>query len=95
MSTLITTTPVTATYQSYQLGTYTDMINALSYINTHGGYFGSVTLTPNAVWQLIIQSNNPNQAMTQTALIGDYVVIKNGNIVSVVAQANYASQFSP
>lgn len=92
MASLITTTPVTATYQSYQLAAFTDMAAAMNYIKA-GGYYGSINLDPSGNWTMTIQHQSQNTSMT--ALIGDYILIKNNSIVSVVPQAQYASQYSP
>jgi hypothetical protein len=100
LSALVSLTPVTATHQGFQIQAPADMLTALQYISPGGGLnstaYGGVVNSQNVngtvTWNLLI--NNSQANTSQTAHIGDYIVLTNNSIVNVVPQASFASLYT-
>lgn len=100
MSTLTTLTPVTATIQGFQIQVPADMLTALQYISpsgglnstAYGGTINSQNTSGAATWTLLV--NNTQSNTSQTAHIGDYIVLTNNSIVNIVPQASFASLYT-
>lgn len=79
----------TETLQAYQLTSADDMYTALEYLSTKG-YGGHINCTPGTpVWTLGLTNN----VTSQTAAIGDWIVVKNGTYAEVVPAAQAASLY--
>jgi hypothetical protein len=100
MASLVTLTPITATIQGFQIQVPADMLTALQYISPSGGlnstaYGGTVNSqnsSGTATWTLLI--NNTQANTSQTAKIGDYIILTNNSIVTVCPQASFASLYT-
>lgn len=90
---LVNLTRETETLQGYQLTSSQDMVAALEYLSA-GGYTGTVNITKpgsTVVRQMWLQHVSSNTS--QSANVGDWIVIKNNAIATVVPQAQFASQY--
>jgi hypothetical protein len=85
---LINVTRKAEALQAYQLTTVDDMFAALKFLATKG-YGGHINCTSGTVWTLGIQSGN----VSQSAVIGDWIVIKNGTYAEVVLASQAASLY--
>jgi hypothetical protein len=90
-------TPVSTTYQGWQLLTPQDMHDALEYL-TPRGYTGTVSSLTNANgstdWQFIlIASGNAPQAAQAIAAINDWVIIENDTIATVCPAAYFDARY--
>lgn len=100
MSSLVSVTPVNATHQGFQIQAPADMLTALQYISPGGGlnsaaYGGTVNsqnVSGTVTWTLLI--NNSQANTSQTAHIGDWIVLTNNSIVNVTPQASFASLYT-
>lgn len=94
MSSLIPITRQPDSLQGYQLTAPGDMIAALDYL-AGAGYSGNISLSLNGAtknYQLWI--NSKDQSNSQSALIGDWIVIKNNATASVVPAAQFPSLYT-
>lgn len=91
MSQLIDLTQQVQTLQGYELATPDDMMAALKYLQG-GGYTGSINLSESGAWQMWLQRTASNTS--QSALIGDWIVIENNAVARVVPAAQFPNQFS-
>lgn len=89
---LINVTRQAETLQAYQLNTPDEMMAALKYIS-QGGYGGHINCTPaTAAWTLGI--SNSTQSVAQSAVIGDWIVIKNSAVAEVVTNAQFVAMYT-
>jgi hypothetical protein len=94
---LVTITANAVTLQRYQLVAYTDMITALNYLVTLAAspYTGIVQVTNPAgtpIWSMNLY--NTKQNTSQTAYIGDYIILQNNTTATVCPAAQYASLYT-
>ena len=90
---LVNITRKPSTLQGYQLATPADMTTALDYLKTRG-YSGSISQTKsagNTVWTLTLQSDTGSNG--QAGVIGDWVVIENDAVASIVSAAKAAQLY--
>lgn len=90
---LVTITRKPSTLQGYQLTSPADMTTALDYLKTRG-YSGSVTQSKSGattIWTMTLQSDTGSNG--QSGLIGDWVVIENDQIASIVPAAKAAAMY--
>lgn len=81
--------------QGYPLNAVADMTIALDYLKTRG-YVGNVTLfnsggTPS--WLLTLQLSSGGPGSVATGVIGDWVVIENDSIATIVPAAKAAALY--
>lgn len=91
---LITITRQPDELQGYQLTSPESMIAALAYI-AQGGYSGNINRATSGgvtTWTMWLQS--PIQNTSQSAKIGDWIVIRNNSIASVIPEANFAALYN-
>jgi hypothetical protein len=95
MAGLVPITRKTETLQAFQLTSQTDMVTALDYLG-NGGYSGSITLglTSTGTKQYQMWINNPGQSNSQNAVTGDWIVIANNTVATVVPAAQFANLYS-
>lgn len=94
MSELITVTRQADNLQGYQLTNAADMVAALQYLSA-GGYTGHINCAStegSAVWTMGLQS--PGQNVSQSATIGDWIIIKNNAVASVVPAAQFTQLYN-
>lgn len=79
------------TLQAYQLTSSDDMYTALEFLSTKG-YGGHINCTPDGqTWTLGITDS----VTSQSAALGDWIVIKNGAHAEVVPQAQAGALYQP
>jgi len=92
---LETLTPVSATYQGWQLISAQDMHAALEYLTTKK-YTGTVSAFTDAAgvvtWQLVLSSVSPQSAQSIAAL-NDWVIIENDTIASVCPAEHFDARY--
>jgi hypothetical protein len=98
MSSLVGVTQKSASLQGFQILTYTDMQTALAYIggisgSTYGGQINMQNNNGTLTWTLLI-NNSASTSQSPTAVIGDWVILTGGTIVSVCKQANFATLYT-
>lgn len=94
MSELVGLTRAADTLQGFQLAAPEDMIAALKYLSA-GGYTGHINCATDSgtpVWAMGLQS--PGQTTSTSAVIGDWIIIKNNAVASVVLAAQFAQLYS-
>lgn len=91
MSELIDVYALPATYKAMPLTTYTDMADAIEQMGPLG-YTGNMSKDATGAWQMWFSSNMNNGSFT--AKIGDYIIVKNGSIVSSVPAATAGALYS-
>lgn len=91
LSELVNLTQQVQTLQGYQLAAPEDMMAALKYL-LGGGYTGSINCSDNGAWQMWLQ--RPTTNTSQSALIGDWIVIENNAVARVVPAALFAAQYT-
>lgn len=87
---LINVTRKAEILQAYQLASSDDMYTALKFLDTKG-YGGHINCTIDGVWTLGLT----NGATSQSAAIGDWIVVKNGTHAEVVPASQAASLYQP
>lgn len=91
MSQLINLTQQVQTLQGYELAAPDDMLAALKYLQG-GGYTGSINLSEGGDWQMWLQ--RPSSNTSQSALLGDWIVVENNAVARVVPASLFASQYN-
>lgn len=91
MSELINLTQQVQTLQGYQLAAPEDMMAALKYLLV-GGYTGSINISVSGEWQMWLQ--RPASNTSQSALLGDWIVIENNAVARVVPAALFDAQYT-
>lgn len=91
MGQLVTIYRQPETLQAFQLVTYSDMADALNYLQAKG-HTGHITVNGSDGWQLWFQSTV--QDTSYTAALNDWVVIKNGTLGSTVPNAQAAQLYT-
>lgn len=88
---LINITRKAETLQAWQINTPQDMYNVLAYISqgAWGGHINCTPVTPN--WTMGITS--PTSNVSQSVVIGNWVVIKNSAEAEVVTDAQYQAMY--
>lgn len=82
------------TLQGYQLTTPQDMVAALAYL-AQGNYTGHINCSLSGstpVWTMGLTS--PSQTAAQSAQIGDWIVIRNSAIATVVPADQFANLYT-
>lgn len=91
---LIDVTRQPDTLQAYQLTTPQDMVTALAYL-AQGNYTGHINCAVSggsAVWTMGLTS--PGNSASQSAVIGDWIVIRNNAIATVVTSDQFTSLYT-
>jgi hypothetical protein len=89
----------TTTLQGFQITSQADMLTALGYLASGGGvtgagYTGQINLqTANSTntWSLNLYDVTNNHS--QTAMVGDWIILTNNTVAVVCKSANFAAQF--
>jgi len=88
-------TPISATYQGWQLLTSQDMHAALEYV-VGKGYTGTISAFSDPAgaltWQLVLASVGPQNANAIGA-INDWVIIENDTIASICPADHFAARY--
>ena len=91
MGQLVTIYRQPETLQAFQLVAYSDMADALNYLQSKG-HTGHITVDGNGNWQLWFQSTV--QDTSYTAGINDWVIVKNQTIGSTVPNSQAAQLYT-
>lgn len=94
MAQLVPVTRQQDSLQGFQIAAPEDMMTALAYLAA-GGYTGHINCASSngaPVWAMGLQS--PGQTVSQSAEIGDWIVIKNNATATVVAATQFDSLYA-
>lgn len=102
MSSLVTLTRNSETVQGFQLQAPQDMFTALAYLAPGGGivgagYTGTINqkndgTAANVTWELLLHDIITN--LNGYAYIGDWIILENNTLASIVKQANFATLYT-
>lgn len=83
----------TETLQAFHITSSQDMYDALAYIS-QGHWGGHLNCTPGATQQWTMGITSPTSNVSQSANVGDWIIIKNSAEAEVCTNAQFQAMYS-